>query len=105
MHIWQSREKDGFKLMVMIGQKDELIPMVRLGAILKKLAERCPLVACPQQLLFEVRDPVRLGGTAQNIGGCQDNVVVDDVKNGRTEPHVAEFAFDAQVARGDMTGE
>ena len=63
--------------MMMVGEEDELVPVVSSGAELEKLVQSVRFRGClhPDHATLQIGDPVALRLTDQNIGRGEDDVV------------------------------
>src|SRR5271157_1373129 len=106
--VGDAGQEDGVCLMVMVGEEDELVPVVPSGPELEKLVQTVRFRGSlhPDHASLQIGDPVVLRLTDQNIGRGEDDVVGRKLGDQwRQEPNEPEFPLFASVARAAVADE
>src|SRR5271157_366125 len=106
--VGDAGQEDGVCLMMMVGEKDELIPVVLLGTELEELVQTVRFRGClhPDHASLQIGDPVVLRLTDQDIGRGEDDVVGRKLGDQwRQETDIPEFPLFASVARAAVADE
>src|SRR5271157_4043946 len=105
LQIGDAREVDSVSLMVMVGKKDELIPVVLSGTALHESVKGFGFAGSldAYHVASQEIDPVLLRRTEQYVGCSERNVVGGKLGDQwRQETDIPEFTCFPPVARGDM---
>ena len=99
--VGDAGQEDGVRLMVMVGEEDELVPVVLAEPELEKLVQGVRSGGRPHadHAPLQVGGPVVLRLTGQDVGRGEDDVVAGKLGlQGREETDVPEFPDFAPIA-------
>ena len=93
LYVWQTGKEDDIASVVVVCLEDKLRPFVVLPPILQELVQGGLRVVRNDERFVEVCCPVRFRRSEQDVGRCENHVVVHDVTDRRAESHEPDFAF------------